>query len=70
MFHLLLAIYFWWGRDEVVFFKSGSSYSISIYSLKTEQQMNWNNAHISIKKSLTFLCRAFAKKSPEGAGGL
>ena len=33
-----------------LFLKSGSSYSISIYSLKTEQQMNWSNAHISIKK--------------------
>ena|GEM_PF-3925544 len=52
------------------FLKSGSSYSISIYSLKTEQQMNWSNAYIGIKKSLTLLRRAGAKKSPEGAGGL
>jgi hypothetical protein len=69
MFHLLLAIYFWWERDEVVL-KSGSSYSISIYSLKTEQQMNWSNAHIGIKKFLTLLRRAGAMKSPEGAGWL
>ena len=52
------------------FLKSGSSYSISIYSLKTEQQMNWSNAYIGIKKSFTLLRRAGAKKSPEGAGGL